>query len=131
MPDSPLEPLALPRDLDGWRAFADERPRRLLDHVSAIDARLVAETALTLRERLALWNDADIALSEAAAPSHLLSESHPDAGVRDALAARGHEVRTSGAWTLGRMCAVARDPGTGVLSAAANPRGMQGYAVGR
>ena len=31
----------------------------------------------------------------------------------------------------GRLCAVARDPETGVLSAAANPRGMQGYAVGR
>jgi gamma-glutamyltranspeptidase/glutathione hydrolase len=26
---------------------------------------------------------------------------------------------------------VARDPETGILSAAANPRGMQGYAVGR
>ena len=29
----------------------------------------------------------------------------------------------AGAWTLGRLCAVARDPDTGVLSAAANPRG--------
>ena len=32
---------------------------------------------------------------------------------------------------IGRMCAVTRDPSTGVLSAGANPRGMQGYAVGR
>ncbi len=31
----------------------------------------------------------------------------------------------------GRMCAVSRDPATGVLRAGANPRGMQGYAVGR
>ncbi|MFJ4037306.1 M3 family metallopeptidase [Microbacterium sp. NPDC090007] len=83
MPDFPLEPLTLPRDLDGWRAFADERPRRLLDRVAAIDLRLIAETELSLRERLALWNAADVALAEAAAPSHLLSESHPDAGVRD------------------------------------------------
>jgi gamma-glutamyltranspeptidase/glutathione hydrolase len=29
------------------------------------------------------------------------------------------------------MCAVTRDAATGVLAAAANPRGMQGYAVGR
>jgi gamma-glutamyltranspeptidase / glutathione hydrolase len=29
------------------------------------------------------------------------------------------------------MCAVSRDPETGVLRAGANPRGMQGYAVGR
>jgi gamma-glutamyltranspeptidase / glutathione hydrolase len=34
-------------------------------------------------------------------------------------------------WSEGRLCAVARDPGSGILSAAANPRGMQGYAVGR
>jgi gamma-glutamyltranspeptidase/glutathione hydrolase len=34
-------------------------------------------------------------------------------------------------WSLGRLCAVARDPERGLLSAAANPRGMQGYAVGR
>lgn len=84
MPDSPLEPLTLPRDLDGWRTFADERPRDLLDRVTAIDLRLISETELTLRERLSLWNEADIALAEAAAPSHLLSESHPDEGVRDA-----------------------------------------------
>lgn len=44
---------------------------------------------------------------------------------------RGHLVVEQGPWTLGRMCAVARDPESGLLSAAANPRGMQGYAVGR
>ncbi|WP_406135609.1 gamma-glutamyltransferase family protein [Streptomyces sp. NBC_01089] len=47
------------------------------------------------------------------------------------LRRRGHEVTVGGAWSEGRLCAVARDPLTGVLSAAANPRGMQGYAVGR
>ncbi|MDI5967174.1 gamma-glutamyltransferase family protein [Streptantibioticus silvisoli] len=44
---------------------------------------------------------------------------------------RGHDVTVADAWSEGRMCAVARDPDTGVLSAGANPRGMQGYAVGR
>jgi len=34
------------------------------------------------------------------------------------------------AWSAGRVTAVAREPG-GLLRAAANPRGMQGYAVGR
>ncbi|MEV7873692.1 M3 family metallopeptidase [Microbacterium sp. NPDC089188] len=92
MPDSPLEPLTLPRDLDGWRAFAHERPRTLLDRVAEIDARLVAEAEMTLRERLALWNEADLALAEAAAPSHLLSESHPDAGVRDAAEKQAQAV---------------------------------------
>jgi gamma-glutamyltranspeptidase/glutathione hydrolase len=37
----------------------------------------------------------------------------------------------SDAWSLGRLSAVGRDPETGVLRAAANPRGMQGYAAGR
>ncbi|WP_269858826.1 gamma-glutamyltransferase family protein [Streptomyces sp. RPT161] len=47
------------------------------------------------------------------------------------LRARGHHVTVGGPWSEGRLCVVARDPATGVLSAAANPRGMQGYAVGR
>ncbi|MFB8003692.1 gamma-glutamyltransferase family protein [Nocardia sp. NPDC056000] len=47
------------------------------------------------------------------------------------LRRRGHQVTVGEPWSEGRMCAVARDPETGVLSAAANPRGMQGYAAGR
>lgn len=43
----------------------------------------------------------------------------------------GHEPTVSGPWSLGRLSAVYRDPDTGVLRAAANPRGMQGYAAGR
>ncbi|QKV92875.1 gamma-glutamyltransferase [Streptomyces sp. NA02950] len=47
------------------------------------------------------------------------------------LRRRGHAVTVGPAWSEGRLCAVARDPETGVLLAAANPRGAQGYAVGR
>jgi len=47
------------------------------------------------------------------------------------LRRRGHEVVVSGEWSLGRMCVVGRDPELGLVRAAANPRGMQGYAVGR
>ncbi|WP_366916014.1 gamma-glutamyltransferase [uncultured Nocardioides sp.] len=47
------------------------------------------------------------------------------------LEARGHVVTRAGDWALGRLSAVTRDPGTGLLGAAANPRGAQGYAVGR
>jgi gamma-glutamyltranspeptidase / glutathione hydrolase len=47
------------------------------------------------------------------------------------LERRGHDVTVGDPWSEGRLCAVARDPETGVLSAGANPRGMQGYAVGR
>jgi gamma-glutamyltranspeptidase / glutathione hydrolase len=45
------------------------------------------------------------------------------------LRRRGHLVNVRPAWSLGRMTAVARR--NGVLYAAANPRGMQGYAIGR
>ncbi|MFB3979160.1 gamma-glutamyltransferase family protein [Microbacterium proteolyticum] len=49
--------------------------------------------------------------------------------VRD-LERRGHRVRRAGDWALGRVSAVGRDA-DGLLWGAANPRGMQGYAVGR
>lgn len=44
---------------------------------------------------------------------------------------RGHAVTRAGDWSLGRVSAVGREAATGVLWAAANPRGMQGYAAGR
>ncbi|MEU5255176.1 gamma-glutamyltransferase family protein [Streptomyces longwoodensis] len=64
-------------------------------------------------------------------PGSLTVESRMPAAVVEELRRRGHRVTVGPAWSEGRLCAVARDPETGVLSAAANPRGMQGYAVGR
>ena len=51
--------------------------------------------------------------------------------VIDGLRRRGHDVTRAGAWQLGRLSAVGIDRATGMLWAAANPRGMQGYAAGR
>jgi gamma-glutamyltranspeptidase/glutathione hydrolase len=45
------------------------------------------------------------------------------------LRERGHEVVVTGDWTLGRVSAAGREDG--LRKAAANPRGMQGYAAGR
>ena len=45
------------------------------------------------------------------------------------LRRRGHDVQVQPPWSLGRISAVARRDG--MLYAGANPRGMQGYAVGR
>ena len=64
-------------------------------------------------------------------PGVLVLEDRIDPDVLAGLRARGHTVRLSDPWSLGRMCAVTRDLRTGVLSAAANPRGAQGYATGR
>ncbi|MHB9757917.1 gamma-glutamyltransferase family protein [Streptomyces sp. BYX5S] len=64
-------------------------------------------------------------------PGSVTVEARMDEDVVAELRRRGHDVTVGDAWSEGRLCAVARDPRTGVLSAAANPRGMQGYAVGR
>jgi gamma-glutamyltranspeptidase/glutathione hydrolase len=49
--------------------------------------------------------------------------------VIDDLRRRGHEILVEGDWSLGRVTAVSKE--NGQLRAAANPRGMQGYAAGR
>jgi gamma-glutamyltranspeptidase/glutathione hydrolase len=75
---------------------------------------------------------------------HLISSFHPRGFAERSLSLesrvssrtvgelqrRGHDVTLTPPWSLGRVSAVAREP-DGVLKAAANPRGMQGYAVGR
>ena len=63
-------------------------------------------------------------------PGGLVVETRVGRAVVDELARRGHLVTESDPWSLGRLCAV-RKEADGVLAAAANPRGMQGYAVGR
>jgi gamma-glutamyltranspeptidase / glutathione hydrolase len=62
-------------------------------------------------------------------PRSLAIESRAGTDVVSALRARGHDVSVRPPWSLGRMSAVGR--AGGFLYAAANPRGMQGYAVGR
>lgn len=52
----------------------------------------------------------------------------PKATIED-LRKRGHTVEVGDDWSEGRLTAAARDGR--MLKAAANPRGMQGYAVGR
>ncbi|GAB3845539.1 gamma-glutamyltransferase family protein [Nesterenkonia populi] len=47
------------------------------------------------------------------------------------LERRGHAITRAGEWKLGRLSCVVRDPATGRLQAAANPRAAQGYAAGR
>jgi len=65
------------------------------------------------------------------APGGVNVENRLGAPVIDSLARRGHAVTRMGDWSLGRLSSVTCDQRTGRLSAAANPRGAQGYAVGR
>ncbi|MFD8492523.1 gamma-glutamyltransferase family protein [Amycolatopsis sp. NPDC059657] len=64
-------------------------------------------------------------------PRELVVESRLGKSTMDELAERGHQIVDAGPWSLGRLSAVSRDPATGILRAAANPRGAQGYAAGR
>ena len=64
-------------------------------------------------------------------PGELVVESRIGEGALAELRERGHSVVDAGPWSLGRMSAVARDSRDGLLRGAANPRGAQGYAVGR
>jgi gamma-glutamyltranspeptidase / glutathione hydrolase len=62
-------------------------------------------------------------------PLRLDIEERAGSPVIDELRRRGHDVHVQPPWSLGRISAVARRGG--LVYAAANPRGMQGYAVGR
>lgn len=64
-------------------------------------------------------------------PGGLVIEERAGEGTAGELRARGHDVTVSGPWSQGRLSVVTRDPDTGLLQAAANPRGAQGYATGR
>jgi len=63
-------------------------------------------------------------------PGHLALEESFGTATIEALRARGHRLEVAPEWTIGRMVAAARDD-DGLLRAAATPRLMQAYAVGR
>jgi len=60
----------------------------------------------------------------------MLIEARAGEATISELRRRGHDVAVSGDWDIGRLTAARRDP-DGLLRAAATPRLMQAYAVGR
>ena len=62
-------------------------------------------------------------------PGKLVLESRFEETIIRELEERGHRVQVGTDWSEGRMCAVSQKDG--LFKAAASPRGMQGYAVGR
>jgi len=66
----------------------------------------------------------------AARPGKLVLEGRYGDDVLADLLARGHLAELGEPWSEGRLSAARREP-DGQLFAGANPRGMQGYAVGR
>ncbi|MDB5412362.1 MAG: gamma-glutamyltransferase [Rubritepida sp.] len=65
-----------------------------------------------------------------AKPGKLVLEGRYAPEVLSALRSRGHRAEMGGEWSEGRLSGARREP-DGQIFAGANPRGMQGYAVGR
>lgn len=63
-------------------------------------------------------------------PGEMMIEPNVGEDVIADLRARGHKVTVAEPWTVGRLTAALREP-DGMLRAAATPRLMQAYAVGR
>ena len=66
----------------------------------------------------------------AARPGRLVLEGRYGGDVLEELLVRGHAAEFGEPWSEGRLSAARREP-DGQMFAGANPRGMQGYAVGR
>jgi gamma-glutamyltranspeptidase/glutathione hydrolase len=62
-------------------------------------------------------------------PNRLLVEERFGEATIAGLRRRGHDVLVQGPWSLGRVCAAGRKDG--MVIAAATPRLMQAYAIGR
>ena len=67
----------------------------------------------------------------AAHPGRAHVEGRVGPETRRALEALGHEIRVDGDWAHGQVTAAAFDPASGVVSAAASPRGRTAYVMGR
>lgn len=139
-PRTTLSPTVLRRDGKGWVALGTPGGDQQDQWSLLLVLRLVA-MARGPHARLALQAAIDgPALHTENAPSSfyprqrwpgrvVVENRWPAPGI-DGLRRRGHEVVEVDGWSLGRLSAVARTR-DGWLRAAANPRGAQGYAVGR
>lgn len=63
-------------------------------------------------------------------PGHLMAEPHFPSATLDGLRSMGHAVDVAAPWTVGRLSAALHQP-DGIMRAAATPRLMQAYAIGR
>ena len=132
-PRTTLSPGLVLRDGEPWLAYGtpggDQQEQwalhALLRHV---DRGLDLQAAIDAPE----WHTDHLISSFApreVLPRSLAVESRFGSDVIADLRRRGHDVTVTGPWELGRVSAVKRE--NGQLAAAANPRGMQGYAVCR
>ncbi len=133
-PRTTLTPSMALRDGKPWMAFGtpggDQQDQwqaaflmRMLHHNMRIQEAIDAPGFHTEHWPSSFW-------PRAARPGKLVLEGRFDRSVLDALTARGHRAEMGEAWTEGRISGARIEP-DGQMFAGANPRGMQGYAVGR
>jgi gamma-glutamyltranspeptidase/glutathione hydrolase len=132
-PRTTLSPGLVLRDGEPWLAYGtpggDQQEQWALHaFVRHVDRGLDLQAAIDAPE----WHTDHLISSfdpRGFAPRSLAVESRFGADVIADLRRRGHDVAVADAWSLGRVSAVKREGGQ--IVAAANPRGMQGYAACR
>ena len=133
-PRTTLSPGMALRDGRPWMAFGtpggEQQDQwqpimftRMVDHGLTIQQAIDAPSFHTEHWPSSFW-------PRHARPGKVVIEARFPPEVAAALRDRGHLVEVGGEWSEGRLSA-ARQEMDGQLFAGANPRGMQGYAVGR
>jgi gamma-glutamyltranspeptidase / glutathione hydrolase len=134
-PRTTLSPGLVVRDGEPWLAYGtpggDQQEQWALHAlVRHVDRGLPLQAAIDAPE----WHTDHLISSffpRGVEPRSLTIESRFGVEVVADLRRRGHEVTLAGPWDLGRVCAVAREPGGAAYAAAASPSGGQCYAVCR
>jgi gamma-glutamyltranspeptidase/glutathione hydrolase len=132
-PRTTLSPGLVLRDGEPWLAYGtpggDQQEQWALHaFIRHVDRGLDLQAAIDAPE----WHTDHLISSfdpRGFAPRSLAIESRFGEEVIANLRRRGHAVTVTDAWSLGRVSAVKREGGQ--IVAAANPRGMQGYAACR
>ena len=133
-PRTTLSPAMALKDGRPWMAFGtpggEQQDQwqpimlaRMVDHAMTIQQAIDAPAFHSEHWPSSFW-------PRVARPGRVVVEGRYPAEVATALQARGHLVEVGGEWSEGRLTG-ARQEADGQLYAGANPRGMQGYAVGR
>jgi gamma-glutamyltranspeptidase/glutathione hydrolase len=133
-PRTTLSPSFALRDGKPWMAFGtpggDQQDQwsliyflRMVHHGMTIQQAIDAPSFHTEHWPSSFW-------PRAARPGKVMLEGRFDDSVQRDLAARGHQVSKGDDWSEGRISGARIEP-DGQMFAGANPRGMQGYAVGR
>ena len=134
-PRTTLSPSIAFRDGEPWMAFgtpgADQQDQWQLNFLA-----MLLSSEMNLQEAIdaPMWHTDAFPRSlfpHHSVPASLTIEARAGDEVVQELRRRGHQVQVAPPWSQGRLSAVARDPERGLLRAAASPRLMQGYAVGR